>query len=112
MVATNKAKLQHDGLAGRYREVDVGRAYRLTPGCTIVYLVDTFTEQEPEGGNRLCVDYELDLGHVGLRHPKRSPGRDITGGGEKLRKEAELGRARLVLEIKSGFSTLAAQDYV
>lgn len=58
------------------------------------------------------MDYELDLGHVGVRHPKRSPGRGITGGGEKLRKEAEVGRARLVLEIKSGFSTLAAQDYV
>lgn len=74
--------------------------------------MDTFTEQEPEGGNRLRVDYELDLGHVGLKYPKRSPRRDITGGSEKLRKEAEVGRARLVLEIKTGFSTLAAQDYV
>lgn len=74
--------------------------------------MDTFTEQEPEGGNRLRVDYELDLGHVGLKYPKRSPGRDITGGSEKLKKEAEVRRARLVLEIKSGFSTLAAQDYV
>lgn len=71
--------------------------------------MDTFTEQEPEGGSKWRMDYELDLGHVGLRHPKRSPGRDITGGNEKLRKEAEVGRASLGLEIKSGFSTLEAQ---
>lgn len=71
-----------------------------------------FTEQEPEGGNRLCMDYELDLGHVCLRHPKGSPGRYLIGGNKKLRKEVEVGRASLSLEIKSGFSTLAAQDYV